>query len=48
MARAGIPFKVDQRQRQYLLGVDESYRIGVPPEFFDDARKMVIKGRFDS
>ncbi|MGH9744463.1 MAG: hypothetical protein ACRD51_19140 [Candidatus Acidiferrum sp.] len=45
---AGIPFKVDQRQRQYLLGVDKYYKIGVPPEFFGNARKMIIKGRLDS
>jgi hypothetical protein len=44
---AGIPFKVDQRQRQHLLGVDEHYKIGVPPEFFNDARKMITKGRLD-
>jgi hypothetical protein len=45
---AGIPFKVDQRRRQYLLRVDEHYVIGVPTEFFDDARKMIIKGRLDA
>src|SRR5215467_5215083 len=42
---AGIPFKVDQRRRQYLLRVDEHYAIGVPTEFFDSARKVIIKGR---
>jgi len=41
----GIPFTVDQRRRQYLLRVDEHYTIGVPAEFFNDARKMIIKGR---
>ena len=44
---AGIPFKVAQRQHQYLLGMNEHYKIGVPPEFFNDARKMIIKGRLD-
>ena len=44
LRRAGIPFKVDQRKRQYLLGVDRDYGIGVPPEFFDDAREVIIKG----
>ena len=44
----GIPFKVDQRRRQYLLRVDEHYRIGVPVEFFSDASKMIIKGRLDA
>ena len=39
--KAGIPFKVDQRQ--YLLRVDEQYKIGVPPKFFNDAGK-IIKG----
>ena len=42
---AGIPFKVDQHHRQYLLHVDEHYRIGVPPECFDDARKVITKRR---
>jgi predicted amidophosphoribosyltransferase len=44
---AGIPFLVNQHQRQSLFGVDEHYKIGVPPEFFNDARKMIIKGRLD-
>ena len=44
---AEIPFKVNQRQRQLLFGVDEHYKIGVPPEFFSDARKLIIKGRLD-
>lgn len=43
----GIPFRVDQRQCQYLLGTVEHYKICVPPEFFNDARKMIIKGRLD-
>jgi hypothetical protein len=38
---AGIPFKVDQRRRQYLRGVDESYRIAVPSEFFEKARQTI-------
>ena len=45
---AGIPFKVDQRRHQYLLRVDERYTISVPPEFFDAARKVVIRGYPDS
>jgi hypothetical protein len=45
---ARIPFKVDQRRRQYLLRVDEHCVIGVPTEFFDNARKMIIKGRLDA
>ena len=39
-----IPFKVDQRRRQYLLRVEEHYTIGVPVRFFEDARKLIIKG----
>ena len=42
---AGIPFKVEQRRRQYLIGMDEHYKIGVPPEFFNKARKIIIIGR---
>jgi len=38
---AGIPFQVDQRRHQYLLRIDEHYVIGVPTEFFDDARKTI-------
>jgi hypothetical protein len=45
LRQAGIPFRVDQRQHQYLLGVDKHYGIGVPPEFFQDAREVILKGR---
>ena len=45
LRQAAIPFKVNQRKRQYLAGVDKNYRIGVPSEFFDDARQLIIKGR---
>ena len=38
---AGIPFKVDQRRRQYFRGVEDNYRIGVPPECFEEARKII-------
>jgi hypothetical protein len=44
---AGIPFIVDQRPHQFLLRVHEHYKIGVPPEFFNDARKLIIKGGLD-
>ena len=43
---AGIPFKVDQHKQQYLQTVAEQYMIGVPPEFFEKARKA-IKGNLD-
>jgi hypothetical protein len=45
LRQAGVPFKVDQRKRQYLLGVDKHYGICVPPEFFNDAKEVIIKGR---
>ena len=38
---AGIPFKVDQRRRQYLSRVDDNYRIAVPSECFEKARKII-------
>jgi hypothetical protein len=44
LRQAGIPFNVDQRKRQYLLGVDKHYGIVVPPEFFDDAKEVIIEG----
>jgi hypothetical protein len=38
---AGIPFKVDQGRQQYLIGVEENYRIAVPAEFFEKARQII-------
>jgi len=38
---AGIPFKVDQRRRQYFRGLDENYEIAVPSECFEKARKII-------
>src|ERR1700721_3066155 len=38
---AGIPFKVDQRRRQYLKSVDENYRIAVSSESFEKARRII-------
>jgi hypothetical protein len=35
---------MDQRQRQYLLGTEEHYKICVPPEFFNNARKNDHQG----
>ena len=37
----GIPFKVEQSRHQYLQGLDEKYRISVPSEFFQKARRIV-------
>jgi hypothetical protein len=48
LSAVGIPYKVDQRRRQYLQDVEERYTIGVLPEFFDDARKIIVKGRLDA
>lgn len=45
LRRVGVPFKVNQRTRQYLLGVERHYEIGMPSEFFDDARQVILKGR---
>jgi hypothetical protein len=41
----GIPFKVEQSRHQYLKGVDENYRISVPSEFSQKARRVVKNGR---
>ena len=37
----GIPFKVDQRTRQCLNAVDEHYKIRVPGDCFNKARKII-------
>jgi hypothetical protein len=38
---AGIPFKVDQRRRQYLRGVDENLQDCGPSDFFEKARTII-------
>jgi len=40
----GIPFKVEQSRHQYLKGVDEKYRISVPSEFFQRAKRVIKEG----
>jgi hypothetical protein len=40
----GIPFKVQQSRHQYLKGVDEKYRISVPSEFFQRAKRVIKEG----
>jgi hypothetical protein len=40
----GIPFQVEQSRHQYLKGVDEKYRISVPSEFFQRAKRIIKKG----
>ncbi len=37
----GIPFKVEQSRHQYLQRVDEKYRISVPSEFFQRAKRAI-------
>jgi hypothetical protein len=44
---AGIPFKVIQDKQQFLKGVDQSFRIGVPPSFYDQAKEEIDRGRLD-
>jgi hypothetical protein len=41
----GIPYKVEQSRHQYLQRVDEKYRISVPSELFQRARRVVKNGR---
>jgi hypothetical protein len=41
LREAGIPFRVDQHRRQFFRGVDGCYRIGVPAELFDKARRVI-------
>jgi hypothetical protein len=38
---AEIPYHVLQHERQYFKGVDGNFRIGVLPEFFDQAEKII-------
>jgi hypothetical protein len=44
LAASEIPFRVYQRHRQYLLRVTAYYKIRVRPEFFNDAKKVIVKG----
>jgi hypothetical protein len=48
LRKAGIPYRVDQSMRQYLLGVDQRYAIAVPQELFDGARQLIIRGHLGS
>jgi hypothetical protein len=45
LSAVGIPFKVEQSRHQYLKGLDEKYRISVPSEFAQRARRVVKNGR---
>ena len=37
---AGIPYKVLQQGHQFVKSVDSKFRIGVPPEFYDQAKEI--------
>lgn len=39
-----VPFKVEQSRHQYLKSIDEKYRISVPSEFFQRAKRVVKNG----
>jgi hypothetical protein len=48
MREAGIPFKVSQHR--YPLGKtssDDYFKIGVPPEFVEEAKKLIAAGNLD-
>ena len=44
---AEIPFKVMQHRRQFLKGLERSFKIGVPPKFRSEAKEVIEKGRLD-
>jgi hypothetical protein len=44
---AGIPYKVIQHKMQYFKDVDEHYEIGVPPEFYSQAKQIADSDRAD-
>ena len=44
---AGIPFRVEQRKRQFHWNVDEHYDIWVPAELYDEAKTIADRGCFD-
>jgi hypothetical protein len=47
LRNVGIPYKVVQHKSQFLKGVDEHYGIGVPPEFYDQAKRIADSDRAD-
>jgi hypothetical protein len=47
LREAGIPFKANQKSRQFLKGVDDHYEIGVPPKFCKQAEEIIDSGRMD-
>jgi hypothetical protein len=44
---AGIPFKVAESNRQYLKGVERTFRIGVPARFYKAAQEIRNESRLD-
>lgn len=44
---ANIPFKVIQHRKQFLKGLERSFKIGVPSKFRSDAKEVIEKGRLD-
>jgi hypothetical protein len=44
---AEVPFKVIQRKQQFLKGVEQHLRIGVPPDSYSQAKEIIDKGRLD-
>lgn len=47
LKKAGVPFRVIQRSRQFLKGLERSFRIGVPPTLCRIAREIVDAGSVD-
>lgn len=44
---AEIPFKVIQHRQQFLKGLDRNFKIGVPPKFCSEAKRIIEEGRLD-
>jgi hypothetical protein len=47
LRKAGIPFKVSQHKQQRGKYLDEHYKIGVPAEFVEEAKKLIEAGEID-
>jgi hypothetical protein len=48
LREAQIPYQVIQHHQQVVKRVEDSYRIGVAPEFFERAKKIIEVGLDDS
>jgi hypothetical protein len=44
---AGIPFRVNQRGREFLTGLGQYFEIGVPAESYEQAKEIIFKDRLD-